>query len=185
MSDLTSFQQKSVKSHAVKNLLKVKVLSFFFFKNENFSVLLKFFYFALKNDNWSKSIFHSIVLMWIGDKMYLFPFISHDLSSRQKRLVILLVNVFFIYQDRQAHYSKSQIFVQKFNIDKTPTFSRVFHPIFLTIFLVKSKLSTAKKSKTTTFSRVFHPPKIDNFYGKSKLNFWTKNEDFEQCVILK
>ena len=23
--------------------------------------------------------------------------------------------------------------------------------------------------------------KIDNFHGKSKLNFWTKNEDFEQC----
>ena len=85
MSDLTSFQQKSVKSHAVKNLLKVKVLSFFS-KNEKFSVLLKFFYFALKNDNWSKSIFHSIVLMWIGDKMYLFPFISHDLSSRQRGL---------------------------------------------------------------------------------------------------
>ena len=54
---------------------------------------------------------------------------------------------------------------------------------FLTIFLVKSKLSTAKKSKTTTFSRVFHPPKIDNFLGKLKLNFWTKNEDFEQCVV--
>ena len=51
-----------------------------------------------------------------------------------------------------SHYSKSQIFVQKFNFDKTPTFSRVFHPkFFLTIFLVKSKLSTAKKSKTTTF----------------------------------
>ena len=27
-----------------------------------------------------------------------------------------------------AHYSKSQIFVQKLNFDKTPTFSRVFHP---------------------------------------------------------
>ena len=54
-----------------------------------------------------------------------------------------------------AHYSKSQIFVQKFNFDKTPT---VFHPnFFSTIFLVKSKLSTTKKSKTTTFSRVFHP----------------------------
>jgi len=52
----------------------------------------------------------------------------------------------------------------------------------LTIFLVKSKLSTAKKSKTPTFSRVFHPKKIDNFLGKSKLNFGTKNEDFEQCV---
>ena len=36
-------------------------------------------------------------------------------------------------------------------------------------------------SKTTTFSRVFHPKKIDHFLGKSKLNFWTKNEDFEQC----
>ena len=54
--------------------------------------------------------------------------------------------------------------------------------IFLTIFLVKSKLSTAKKSKTTTFSRVFHPQKIYNFLRKL-LNFWTKNEDFEQCVI--
>ena len=42
-----------------------------------------------------------------------------------------------------SHCSKSQIFVQKFNFDKTPTFSRVFHQIFLTIFLVKSKLSTA------------------------------------------
>ena len=29
-----------------------------------------------------------------------------------------------------AHYSKSQIFVQKFNLDKTPTFSRVLHPNF-------------------------------------------------------
>ena len=59
------------------------------------------------------------------------------------------------------------------------SFSRNF---FLTIFLVNSKLWTAKKSKTTTFSRVFHPKKIHNFLGKSKLNFWTKNEDFEQCV---
>ena len=41
------------------------------------------------------------------------------------------------------------------------------------------------KSKTTTFSRVFHPKKkIDNFLGKSKLNFWTKNEDLEQCALL-
>ena len=81
-----------------------------------------------------------------------------------------------------SHYSKSQIFVQKFNFDKTPTFSRVFHPtFFLTIFLVKSKLSIAEKFKTTTFLRVFHPKKIDNFLRKLKLNSWTKNEDFEQC----
>ena len=30
----------------------------------------------------------------------------------------------------KSHYSKSQIFVQKFNFDKTQTFSRVFHPKF-------------------------------------------------------
>ena len=48
-------------------------------------------------------------------------------------------------------------FCPKIQFDKTPTFSQVFHSnFFLTIFLVKSKLSTAKKSKTTTFSRVFH-----------------------------
>ena len=47
---------------------------------------------------------------------------------------------------------------------------------FLTIFLVKSKLSTAKKSKTATFSRVFHLKKI-------KIEFLDKkNEAFEQCV---
>ena len=47
---------------------------------------------------------------------------------------------------------------------------------------MKSELSRAKKTKNTTFSRVFHQKKIDKFLGKSKLNFWTKNEDFEQCV---
>ena len=117
----------------------------------------------------------------------------------------------FLKWEFWSHYSKSQIFVQKFNFDKTPTFSRIFHPKFfwqffswnqscqqlkspkprhfhefftqniLTIFLGKSKLSTAKKPKTTTFSRVFPSKKIDNFLGKWKLNFWTKNEDFEQC----
>ena len=33
-------------------------------------------------------------------------------------------------KDVQTHYSKSQIFVQKSKFDKTPTFSRVFHPNF-------------------------------------------------------
>ena len=34
----------------------------------------------------------------------------------------------------KTHYSKSQIFVQKFNFDKTPTFSRVLHQIFFDNF---------------------------------------------------
>ena len=55
---------------------------------------------------------------------------------------------------------EKSIFVQKFNFDKNLNIFTNFSPkIFLTIFLVKSKLSTAKKSKTTTFSRVFHPKK--------------------------
>ena len=33
-----------------------------------------------------------------------------------------------------SHYSKSQIFVQKFNFDKTPTFLRVFHTNFFDNF---------------------------------------------------
>ena len=31
----------------------------------------------------------------------------------------------------------------------------------------------------------FSSKKIDKFLGKSKLNFWTRNEDFEQCAKLK
>ena len=75
---------------------------------------------------------------------------------------------------------KKSNFCPKFQFWPNPNIFTSFSPKkFLTIFLVKSKLSTAKKSKTTTFSRVFHPKKINNFLGKSKLNFWTKNEDFE------
>ena len=79
-----------------------------------------------------------------------------------------------IKKNSSTHYSKSQIFVQKFNFDKTPTFSRVFLPkFFLTIFLVKSKLSTAKKSKTTTFSRVF-TKKNRQFSREIKVEFLDK-----------
>ena len=75
-----------------------------------------------------------------------------------------------------SHYSKSQIFVQKFNLTS-------FSPkTFLTIFLVKSRLSIAKKSKTAAFSRVFTQNISTFFLGKSKLNFWTKNEDCKQCA---
>ena len=98
--------------------------------------------------------------------------------------------------------SKSKIFVQKFNFDKIlqffsgnqssqqlksanlQHFHEFFNPNFLTIFLVESKLSTAKKSKTAAFSRVFTQSNSTIFLGKSKLNFWTKNEDFGQCDIL-
>ena len=81
-----------------------------------------------------------------------------------------------------AHYSKSQIFVQKFNFYKSPNIFTSFSPnFFWQFFSWNQRCQQLKKPKTTTFSRVFHPKKFDNFLGKSKLNFWTKNEDFEQC----
>ena len=40
----------------------------------------------------------------------------------------------------RSHYSKSRIFVQKFNFDKTPTLSRVFYPNFFDNFCREIKV---------------------------------------------
>ena len=82
---------------------------------------------------------------------------------------------------RWPHYSKSQIFVQKFNLDKTPTFSRVFHANFFWQFFSWNQSCQQLKCPIPQHFHEFFTQKIDNFLGKSKLNFWTKNEDFEQC----
>ena len=81
-----------------------------------------------------------------------------------------------------THYCKVKCLSKNLILTKPQHFHEFFTQFFLTIFLVKSKLSTAKKSKTTTIFTSFSPKKIDSFLGKSKLNFWTKNEDFEQCA---
>ena len=52
------------------------------------------------------------------------------------------------------------------------------------IFLVKSKLSTAKKSKTTTFSRVFHP-KNRQFSREFKVEFLDKKWRFRTVCLEK
>ena len=78
---------------------------------------------------------------------------------------------------KNAHYSKSQFFVQKFNFDKWqyPNIFTSFSPkFFWAIFLVKSKLSTAKQSKTTTISRVCHPKKSTIFSRNQSLIFGQK-----------
>ena len=91
--------------------------------------------------------------------------------------LILIVD----FRDHEHIIRKVKFLSENSILTKPQHFHEFFTQIFfLTIFLVKSKLSTAKKPKTTTFSRVFHPKKFDNFLRKSKLNFWTKNEDFEQ-----
>ena len=60
-------------------------------------------------------------------------------------------------------------------------FTSVSPKSFLTIFLVKSKLSTAKKSKTTTFSRVFHPKKSTIVSGNQSWIFGQKMK-ISNCV---
>ena len=57
---------------------------------------------------------------------------------------------------------------------KTYHFHEFFTQIFFPIFLVKSKLSKAKKSQTTTFSRVFHPKKFRQFSREIKVEFLDK-----------
>ena len=70
---------------------------------------------------------------------------GNDSSTRRYFYLFRIPDLlqYTVFEDHPAHYSKSQIFVQKFNFDKTLTFSRVFHTNFLTNYLVKSKLSTA------------------------------------------
>ena len=59
-----------------------------------------------------------------------------------------------------------------------------FQPnFFLTIFHVKSKLSTAKKSKT--FSRVFHPLKNRQFSREIKVEFLDKKWRFRTVCNLE
>ena len=65
-----------------------------------------------------------------------------------------------------------------------PNIFTSFSPkLLLAIFLVKSKLSTAKKSKTAAFSRVFTQNNSTMFLGKSKLNFLDKKWRFRTVCL--
>ena len=79
------------------------------------------------------------------------------------------------------HTIRKVKFLSKISILTNPNIFTSFSPkIFLTIFLVKSKLSTAQTVQNHNIFTRFSPSKTDTFLGKSKLNL--KNEDFEQCV---
>ena len=62
-------------------------------------------------------------------------------------------------------FSKLIFHIFNFSRQNVTIFASFSSKFFLTIFLVKSKLSTAKKSKTTTFSRVFYRKKMKIFLG--------------------
>ena len=101
--------------------------------------------------------------------------LAFEASEIAPHLEVLLIRPppqFEVWITWVHHTIRKVKFLSKNSILIKPRHFHEFLPNkFLTIFLVKSKLSTVKKSKTTTFSRVFLPQKIDNFLGKSKLNF--------------
>ena len=81
-----------------------------------------------------------------------------------------------------VHTIRKVKFLSKKSILTKPQHFHEFSPkFFLTIFLVKSKLSTAKKPKTTTFSRVFHPKKSTIFSGNQSWIFGQKMK-ISNCV---
>ena len=70
----------------------------------------------------------------------------------------------------KSHYSKSQIFVLKFNFDKTPTFSRIFHPNFFYNFSREIKVVNSLKSpKPQHFHEFFTQIFFDNFSREIKV----------------
>ena len=95
-----------------------------------------------------------------------------NLAKRISARALIPVNTVIENLARKFTLFEKSNFCPKIQFWQNPNiFTSFSSKFFWTIFLVKSKLSIAKKSKITSFST----PKIDNFLGKSKLNFWTKN----------
>ena len=77
-------------------------------------------------------------------------------------------------------------FCPKIQFWQNPNIFTSFSPnfFFWQFFSWNQSCQQLKSPKPQHFHE-FLTQKIDNFLGKSKLNFWTKNEDFEQCGFFK
>ena len=106
--------------------------------------------------------------------------ILRNTSISMKKKMMMALEHFFVTLFEKSNFCPKIQFWQNANI-----FTSLSPKFFLTIFLVKSKLSTAKKSKTTTFSRVFQPKKSTIFTGNQSWIFGQNNEDFERCVCVQ
>ena len=85
---------------------------------------------------------------------------------------------FIVNISTPTHYSKSQIFVQKFNFDKTPTFSRVFPPNFFWQFFSWNQSCRQLKSSKPQHFHEFFTPKNRKFSRKIKIEFLDKKWRF-------
>ena len=77
-----------------------------------------------------------------------------------------------------THYSKSQIFVQKFNFDKTPTFSRVFNANFFWQFFSWNQSCQQLKCPIPQHFHEFFTPKNRQFSWEIKVGFLDKKWRF-------
>ena len=130
------------------------------------------------------SMVQSIGVLFQVRNLKFIMFENHSKKSYFTTLRAKRATTKYQYWQKSKHFHEffTQIFLTIFLVkskfstakkSKTAAFSRVFTPNFFDNFSRETKV--VKKSKTTTFSRDFHPTKkIDKFLGKSKLNFWTK-----------
>ena len=99
------------------------------------------------------------------------------------KISVKLLSNYWFYNCLLMHTIGKVKFLSKNSILTKPQhFHKFFTQIFLTIFLVKSKLSTAKKSKTTSFSQVFHPKKNRQFSREIKVEFLDKKMKISNSV---
>ena len=87
-----------------------------------------------------------------------------------------------------THYSKSQIFVQKFNFDKTQHFHEFFTQIFFDNFSREIKVVNSQKAQNHNIFTSFLPKKIDNFSREIKVEFLDKkmkisNSDPQSSIL--
>ena len=84
-----------------------------------------------------------------------------------------------------VHTIRKVKFLSKNSIWTKPKHFHEFLPkFFLTIFLVKLKLSTAEKSKTTSFSRVFHPKNRQiTFFDLARLKLIIVRNPLIACLM--
>ena len=84
-----------------------------------------------------------------------------------------------------THYSKSQIFIHKFNFDRTPTFSRIFHPkFFWQFFSWNQSCQQLKSPRPQHFHEFFTPKKIRQFSREIKVEFLEKKMKISNRVIM-
>ena len=81
------------------------------------------------------------------------------------------------------HYSKSQIFVQKTNFDKTPTFSRVFHLNFFWQFLSWNQSCQQLRSPKPQHFHEFFSQKNRQFSQEFKVEFLDKKWRFRTVFV--